>query len=212
MPYFLERAEQVLDKQRHWVKQGQTVHGPRRHRRRPRQARHPGDVPRPRLRLLHRGPPRHRQPRRDRRGQRHVRDRLPALRLDVARLHRHRAARDQGPARGRPVQAPARQRRAALPLHAGRAAGAPVGWRSRHGVVGIGPGRNRRWTRGEAVEPAESTRASTDERHAARGQERHHHRRRLRRRPGVGAAVRRGGRAASCAPTSTSTAPRRRCG
>ena len=53
------------------------------------------DVPRPHLRLLHRGPPRHRQPRRDRRGQRHVRDRLPALRLDLARLHRHRPPADR---------------------------------------------------------------------------------------------------------------------
>ena len=29
MPYFLERAEQVLDKQRYWVKRGHDVHGPR---------------------------------------------------------------------------------------------------------------------------------------------------------------------------------------
>ena len=44
MPYFLERAEQVLDKQRYWVMRGQTVHGPRRHRRRPRPARTSGQT------------------------------------------------------------------------------------------------------------------------------------------------------------------------
>ena len=41
-----------------------------------------------------------REPRRDRRGQHHVRDRLPALRLDVARLHRRRASAASGPPRG----------------------------------------------------------------------------------------------------------------
>ena len=61
MPYFLERAEQVLDKQRYWVKQGKTFMD---------HAGHRGvdldtldireHVPRPRLRLLHRRPPRHR--------------------------------------------------------------------------------------------------------------------------------------------------------
>jgi len=58
MPYFRRtRAEQVLDKQRYWVKRGTTfmvtpVTG------RPRHARHPGNLPRSRLRLFHRGPPR----------------------------------------------------------------------------------------------------------------------------------------------------------
>ena len=87
-PYFLERAEQVLDKQRYWVRRGHEVHGPRRQRGRPRHARHPGIVPQPRLRLHHRGPPRDEEPGRARRGQRHVRDRLSALGLDVAELHR----------------------------------------------------------------------------------------------------------------------------
>ena len=93
IPYFLERAEQVLDKQRHWVQARRAVHG-----------RTPttdvdldtidvrGAVPRPRLRLLHRRRARDREPRQDRRGQRDVRDRLPALRLDLARLHRRRAS------------------------------------------------------------------------------------------------------------------------
>ena len=56
-PYFLERAEQVLDKQRYWVKRGQTFMG------------HAGNGPisirstfgsrsAPHLRLHHRGPPR----------------------------------------------------------------------------------------------------------------------------------------------------------
>ena len=121
MPYFLERAEQVLDKQRHWVKQGAKFMD------------HAGTdvdldtldiretVPRPRLRLLHRRRPRHRQHRRDRRGQHHVRDRLPALRLDLARLHRGGQGAHRPPAAGDAVQAAARQRRAALPVHPGRA-------------------------------------------------------------------------------------------
>ena len=95
IPYFLERAEQVLDKQRYWVLRGQKFAGPRDDGRRPRPARHPELVPRSRLRLLHRGPPRHCQPRRDRRGQRDVRDGLPALRLDLAGLHRHGQGVDQ---------------------------------------------------------------------------------------------------------------------
>ena len=41
MPYFLERAEQVLDKQRFWVQRGVTVHGARHHRRGPGHDRHP---------------------------------------------------------------------------------------------------------------------------------------------------------------------------
>ena len=90
IPYFLERAEQVLDKQRHWVKRGQKFMDHAATDVDLDQLDIRADVPRPHLRLLHRGPPRHRQPRRDRRGQRHVRDRLPALRLDVARLHRRR--------------------------------------------------------------------------------------------------------------------------
>ena len=87
IPYFLERAEQVLDKQRYWVQRGVQFMEPRGHGRGPRHPRHPGPLPRPRVRLLHRRRPRDRQHRRDRRGQRHVRDGLPALGFHLAELH-----------------------------------------------------------------------------------------------------------------------------
>ena len=93
IPYYLERAEQVVDKQRHWVKKMSFLG----------HAAADEDLdldnfdvratlPRPHLRLLHRRRPRHQEPRRDRRGQRDVRDRLPALRLHLAELHQRRAA------------------------------------------------------------------------------------------------------------------------
>ena len=53
MPYFLERAEQVLDKQRYWVMRGHTVHGPRHDRRRPQRPQRTRAVPGPCVRLLH---------------------------------------------------------------------------------------------------------------------------------------------------------------
>ncbi len=94
IPYFLERAEQVLDKQRHWVQAGRAVHGPRR----PPTSTSTPSTSASSFRDHIFGcfiddAPRHREPRRDRRGQHHVRDRLPALRLDVARLHRRRRKR-----------------------------------------------------------------------------------------------------------------------
>ena len=97
IPYFLERAEQVLDKQRHWVLRGQQFgdHAT-------------SDVDFDKLDIRasfrdhvfgcfiedHHGDC---KPRRDRRGQRHVRDGLSALRLNVAGLHRHRKAGHQRP-------------------------------------------------------------------------------------------------------------------
>ena len=98
------------------------VHGPRRQRGRPRHARHPGDVPQPHLRLHHRGPPRVKSlaelgednimcetdyP--------HSDSTWPNC-IDVAR----NTMKDLPPRSA--VQAAARQRRAAVPLHAGRAA------------------------------------------------------------------------------------------
>ena len=53
MPYFLERAEQVLDKQRYWVMRGQKFMDHADDGRRSGHAQHPGVVPRTRLRLLH---------------------------------------------------------------------------------------------------------------------------------------------------------------
>ena len=119
IPYFLERAEQVLDKQRYWVQRGVQFTGHATTDVDLDTIERPGAVPRSRLRVLHRRRPRNREHRRDRRGQHHVRDRLPALGLDLARLHRCRAATHQGPSRGAAVQGPARQRRAAVPVHAG---------------------------------------------------------------------------------------------
>ena len=84
IPYFLERAEQVLDKQRYWVQRGVQFQG---------HATTDVDLdtiniraplPRPRIRLLHRRRSRHRQHPRHRRRQRHVRDGLPAFGLDLA--------------------------------------------------------------------------------------------------------------------------------
>ena len=138
-PYFLERAEQVLDKQRYWVKRGTKFMGHARQRGRPRHARHPGIVPQPHLRLHHRRPPRAQEPRRDRRGQHHVRDRLPAFGLDLAELHRRRPRHDEGPAGERPVQVAPRQRRAAVPVHAGRAARR---WRRPERVAGVLDGKS----------------------------------------------------------------------
>ena len=89
IPYFLERAEQVLDKQRYWVQRGvqfmdhATTDVDLDTHRRPR-ASFRDHV----FGCFIDDAARHRQPRRDRRGQRHVRDGLPALRLDLARLHR----------------------------------------------------------------------------------------------------------------------------
>ena len=57
---------------------------------RPRPPRRARDDPRPHLRLLHRGDVGLRSPRHHRRGQRDGRDRLPAQRHHVARLHRRR--------------------------------------------------------------------------------------------------------------------------
>ena len=61
MPYFIERAEQVIDKQRHWAKNVDTAFY-NNERRRPEQVMADldhldvrGDDPRPHLRLLHRG-------------------------------------------------------------------------------------------------------------------------------------------------------------
>ena len=124
MPYFLERAEQVLDKQRYWVMRGQKFMDHATDRRRPRHPQRPRAVPGPRVRLLHRGPSRDRQPRRDRRGQHHVRDGLPALGLDLAQLHHRRQEGDRPSPAGDPVQAPPGERGEAVPLHAGRPAGA----------------------------------------------------------------------------------------
>ena len=47
----------------------------------------------------------------------------PHTRLDLAELHRGRQEADRPPSRGDAVQDPAGQRRAAVPVHAGGAAG-----------------------------------------------------------------------------------------
>ena len=120
MPYFLERAEQVLDKQRYWVQRGVPMMD------------HAGqgavDLDTLDLRASFRDhiylcmiedAPRRRQPGGDSRGQPDVRDRLPALRLDLAQLDQGGQGHHGSPARGDSVQDPARQRRAALPLHPG---------------------------------------------------------------------------------------------
>ena len=125
IPYFLERAEQVLDKQRHWVKQGMTFMD---------HAATDVDldtidiratVPRPHLRLLHRG----------RATASRSLDEIGEDNVMCETDYPHSdstwpdcigvgQAPHRAPARGDAVQDPARQRRAAVPLHARRAAGA----------------------------------------------------------------------------------------
>ena len=104
------------------------VHGARHHRRRPGHDRRARALPRPHLRLLHRRRPRHREHRRDRRGQHHVRDGLSALGLHVAKLHPGGQAPHRSSSRGDAVQAaPGNAERlyrftpADPPLRAGRA-------------------------------------------------------------------------------------------
>ena len=209
-------------------------------------------VPRPHLRLLHRGPPRHRQPRRDRRGQRDVRDRLPALRLDLARLHRHRPRRSSPTSRRRcstsscgatpsgstGSRRPSRRSSPARDggLHASRstvdrdacigsgicvvyAPGTFTQDAEAKAVVLDGPTDDLDTVRTaveacptRALQLVDEPRRAEEAPMAAEGQERDRHRRRLRRRPGLApsASPRRAPR--SCAPTSTSTAPRRPCG
>ena len=131
IPYFLERAEQVVDKQRFWASRFDINMnaGPRPRRGEGRgqllaRHRHPPALPRPRLRDVHRGPGGDPAPRHHRRGQRHARVRLPALGLDVARFDEPGPQVALPSARRRPVQDRRRQRRPGLQLHPGRT-GAP---------------------------------------------------------------------------------------
>ena len=83
IPYILERADMV------WRRTAAGAASPTRCSQPPSRA-----VPRPRLRLLLRRRPRPALDRRDRRRQRHLRDRLPALRLDLA-AHGRRSPRSR---------------------------------------------------------------------------------------------------------------------
>ena len=135
IPYFLERAEQVVDKQRFWASRfdinmnadPRARRGEGRGQLRPRH-RHPPALPRPRVRDLHRGPGRAPAARHHRRGQRHARVRLPALGLDLARLDQPGPQVAGPPARRGAAQDRRRQRRPGLQLHAGRPGDDP--WRA----------------------------------------------------------------------------------
>ncbi len=122
MPYFIERAEQVIDKQRHWAKKTSTAFYNNEVKTEQLQA----DLDELDVRATIRkhifgcfieeklGPT---LPRHHRRGQRHGRDRLPAQRHHLARFHRSgQETAEWVPARA-PVQDPAGQRREAVPLH-----------------------------------------------------------------------------------------------
>ena len=129
MPYFLERAEQVLDKQRYWASQSDPeIENGRIKAGGALSARREDTVDLLTLdirqtfrdhvlRLLHRGPGRPRQHQPHRRRQRHDRDRLPPLRLHLAQLDRVCPQAARQVQRRRQVQDPPRQRRTPLPLH-----------------------------------------------------------------------------------------------
>jgi hypothetical protein len=126
IPYFLERAEQVIDKQRFWASRFDITMNSS-HARGEAKGESNFDLDtdirrlfKPRVRHLHRGPGRPATARHHRRGQRDARVRLPALRLHLAGHGGDGRQVARPPAPGHPGQDHRRQRHPRLQLHPSR--------------------------------------------------------------------------------------------